>query len=294
MIALDEEKCSSCGTCYDVCPNYVFGTAGERPHVKYPVQCCECGQCLSVCPEDAITSDFMAPDTLEPLAPVNIRSDELMNLMFARRSVRNFTSQPVSREAMDQLLHIATYAGTSSNGQSEDFIVIQDRQYLKELEKMIAGAIWNAGIKFLGKDEGLIIGYLTKKYGARMIKQYRAYHGIIKHRRENGELHGNDRIGGMVFRNAPTVIVVHGERGNTLGMANSALAIRNMELLAITMGLGTCWLGFLPGAANRDSKIGQCLKLPKNRAIYGGLLIGYSKHRFERKIPRKARDVRWM
>ena len=198
------------------------------------------------------------------------------------------------KETIEQLLQVATYAGTSSNGQSEAFIVIQNRQYLKELEKMVADVLWNAGIKFLGKDKGLIISFLSKKYGQRIIRQYRSYHGIIKHRRENGEIHGNDRIGGMIFRNAPTVIVVHGEKGNVLGMANSAIAIRNMELLAITMGLGTCWVGFLPASAEKDSKIGQYLKLPKNRAVYGALLIGYPKHKFERKIPRKARDVQWI
>jgi nitroreductase len=236
----------------------------------------------------------MALEKLEPLAPIKVGPDELMNLMFARRSVRNFNSKMVPRETIDRLLQVATYAGTSSNGQSEDFIVIQDREYLKELEAMVADAIWNSGIKFLGKDKGLIISYLAKKYGPRMVKQYRAYHGIIKHRRENGELHGNDRIGGMVFRNAPAVIVVHGEKGNMLGMANSALAIRNMELLALGMGLGTCWVGFLPASAHKDGKIGQHLKLPKSRAVYGTLLVGYSKHKFERKIPRKARVVQWI
>jgi nitroreductase/NAD-dependent dihydropyrimidine dehydrogenase PreA subunit len=294
MIEIDDERCSGCGSCYDVCPNYVFRMAGKAPDVSYPAQCCECGQCLSICPEEALTSDFMARDELEPLAPITLRWEHLRSLMLARRSVRNFKSQRVPRETIERLLEAATYAGTSSNGQSEDFIVIQDREYLRELERMIAETAWNAGIKFLGKEDSLIVSFLKRKYGPRMIESYRVYHGIIKHRRENGELHGNDRIGGMVFRNAPTVIVVHGERGNALGMANGALAIRNMELLGMTMGLGACWVGFLPGAAEKDRKIREYLKLAGDRAVYGALLVGYAKHTFERKIPRRARAVRWV
>jgi nitroreductase/NAD-dependent dihydropyrimidine dehydrogenase PreA subunit len=298
MINIDKTKCTSCGRCYDVCPDYVISITEsdgkQEASVKYPTQCCACGHCMSVCPSNAITSDFASLEEFEALEPISIEPAALMNLMFARRSIRNFKSQTVSKDMIERLLQVAIHAGTSSNGQSEAFIVIQDREFLRELERMVVDALWDAGIKFLGKEKGLIIGFINKKYGTEMVRQYRGYHGIIKHRRENGELHGNDKIGGMIFRNAPTVVVVHGERENMLGAANSALAIRNMELLAITMGLGTCWVGFLPAAARRERKIEQYLELPRNRAVYGALLIGYPKHKYEHKIPRKARDVRWV
>jgi nitroreductase/NAD-dependent dihydropyrimidine dehydrogenase PreA subunit len=298
MINIDKTKCSSCGKCYDVCPNYVFditeSDGKQKINVKYPIQCCECGHCMAICSSNAITSNFASLEDFETLGPINIEPAELRELMFARRSIRNFKPQTVPKEIIERLLQVAVHAGTSSNGQSEAFIVIQDRQFLKELEEMVVDILWNAGIKFLSKEKGLIISFLTKKYGPEIVRQYRGYYGIIKHRRENGDLHGNNRIGGMIFRNAPVVIVVHGERGNSLSAVNSALAIRNMELLGITMGLGTCWVGFLPVAAEKDRKIERYLKLPSNRAVYGALLIGYPKHKYERKIPRKARDVHWV
>ena len=298
MINIDEMKCTSCGKCYDVCPGYVFSITesdGKQEfNMKYPMQCCSCGHCMSICPSNAITSDFAFLEEFEVLEPVDIESTALENLIFSRRSVRNYKPEPVPKEMIERLLQVATHAGTSSNGQSTAFIVIQDRQFLRELEKMVADALWDAGIKHLGKEKGLIIGFLNKKYGPEMVRQYRGYHGVIKRRRDNGDLHGNDRIGGMIFRNAPTVLVVHGEKGSALGAANSALAIRNMELLAITLGLGTCWIGFLPAAAEKEKKIGQYLDLPQNRAVYGALLVGYPKHKYEHKIPRKVRDIRWI
>jgi len=298
MIDIDQAKCISCGTCYDVCPNCVIGiteTGGKQePNVKYPTQCCECGHCMSACPSDAITGDFASLDEFEKLAPINMEPDVLMNLMFARRSVRNFKPEAVPKEIIERLLQVAIHAGTSSNGQSEAFVVIQNREFLKELEKIVVDAIWDAGIKYLGKEKGLIISFLGKKYGSEVVRKYRRYYWMIRHRRENSELHGNDRIGGMIFRNAPTVVVVHGEKGNTLGATNSALAIRNMELLAASMGLGTCWVGFLKAAAEKSKKIDEYLELPNDRTVYGALLIGYAKHKYEHKIPRKDRDVRWI
>jgi nitroreductase len=276
----------------------VIGITGKeevkRVEVKYPSHCCECGHCIALCPSGAITGPFSATEELEVINPADIGSEALMNLMFLRRSVRCFKSEAVARETIERLLTVARHAGTASNAQSEGFLVIENRELLSKLEKTVVDVLWNAGIKYLGKQKGLVVSLLKMKYGPETVRQARHYYEIIQHRTENAELYGNNRIGGMIFRNAPTVIVVHGEKTNILGMANSALAIRNIELLALTLGLGTCWVGFLMVAAQKSRKINELLGLPKNRIVTGALMIGYPKHRYSHKIPRQDRDIRWI
>jgi nitroreductase len=276
----------------------VIGITGKeevkRVEVKYPSHCCECGHCIALCPSGAITGPFSATEELEVINPADIGSEALMNLMFLRRSVRCFKSEAVARETIERLLTVARHAGTASNAQSEGFLVIENRELLSKLEKTVVDVLWNAGIKYLGKQKGLVVSLLKMKYGPETVRQARHYYEIIQHRTENAELYGNNRIGGMIFRNAPTVIVVHGEKTNILGMANSALAIRNIELLALTLGLGTCWVGFLMVAAQKSRKINELLGLPKNRIVSGALMIGYPRHRYSHKIPRQDRDIRWI
>jgi nitroreductase len=214
--------------------------------------------------------------------------------MFLRRSVRCLKSQTLARETIERLLTAARHAGTGSNAQSEGFLVIENRELLNKLEKMVIDVLWNAGIKYLGKERGLVIRWLKIKCGPETVRQARQYYEIIRRRKENGELHGNKKIGGMIFRNAPTVIVVHGEKKNIISATNSALTIRNVELLAISLGLGTCWVGFLMIAAEKSRKINELLGLSKNRIVTGALMIGYPKHKYSRSIPRKERDVRWI
>ena len=53
---IDKEKCTSCGTCYDLCAEDVFfGTEeGAQPVVSHPEACYHCYLCVNECPEEAI------------------------------------------------------------------------------------------------------------------------------------------------------------------------------------------------------------------------------------------------
>jgi nitroreductase/NAD-dependent dihydropyrimidine dehydrogenase PreA subunit len=289
MIEIDREKCTNCMSCLSVCSNYVYRLSddGKEVVVQYPSQCCVCGHCISICPVDAISHEQLPLEGFEELRPIEISADAMRNLILSRRSIRNYKSDPVPDDMVEKLIEAATHAGTSSNGQTEQFIVVRDQKFLLELEKLVVDVLWNAGLKYLGGD-GIMTKLLTKKYGADMIRQYHSYHGIIKRRRENNEIRG------MIFRNAPLVIIMHGLKANALGPANCSIAIRNMELLARTMGLGTCWCGFLVVAAEKSRRVNAFLELEKNRQIQGALMVGYPEHKYTRMIPRKPREIRWI
>jgi nitroreductase len=110
-----------------------------------------------------------------------------------------------------------------------------------------------------------------------------------KHRLANGQLEGT------IFRNAPAVILAHDLKQNMAGHENCALALRNIETLAVAMGLGTCWVGLFTAAANRKPrKINPLLGLDNSRRVFGALMIGYPKHRSRMRIPRNAREVTYL
>jgi nitroreductase len=56
---------------------------------------------------------------------------ELFEAMFTRRSVRDYSDQPVSEESVDRLLHAAMAAPSAGNEQPWRFMVVRDRALLE-------------------------------------------------------------------------------------------------------------------------------------------------------------------
>ena len=54
-IKLDEQKCTGCGMCLDVCPHHVFAMNGKKVRIDSRDTCMECGACARNCPSGAIT-----------------------------------------------------------------------------------------------------------------------------------------------------------------------------------------------------------------------------------------------
>jgi len=52
---LDEERCTGCGMCLEVCPHAVLTKYNGRVRVEARDSCMECGACTRNCPVEAIT-----------------------------------------------------------------------------------------------------------------------------------------------------------------------------------------------------------------------------------------------
>jgi len=54
-LKLDQEKCTGCGMCLEVCPHAVFKMNTRHVEIENRDACMECGACSRNCPFEAIT-----------------------------------------------------------------------------------------------------------------------------------------------------------------------------------------------------------------------------------------------
>ena len=61
---------------------------------------------------------------------------DAVKAMLSRRSIRNYTTQPVQDEMVTELLTAAMSASSAGNAQPWHFIVIQERRALDKIAKL--------------------------------------------------------------------------------------------------------------------------------------------------------------
>jgi nitroreductase len=254
----------------------------EPTHVEH---CTRCGHCVAICPKDAIIHNELPVGDFEVLSANAITPEAMRTFLLSRRSIRAFKEKPVPDELIEQLIEVGTHAGTASNAQTEGFLIIRDRKLLADVENLVIETLWNK-MKLLGNTVGRKLARI--KYGSEISQQAIQYYERFKTMRAGGELENG------VFRGAPALIVIHGQRSNRNVHENCAIAARNMEMLAQSIGLGTCWAGFLLVATGLTDRIASRLGIPGNRNIYSALMLGYPKRPYKKSIPRRRREVRWI
>ena len=190
--------------------------------------------------------------------------------ILTRRSTRKYLNKPVSKELLEKIIETGRYAPSGGNSQSNHFIVIQNKQIIDRLVKMVE--------KAFSKME------ITEN-------MYRSLQNSIN----------LSKKGGYVFSyNAPVLIIVANKRDYGNNQADCAIALENMMLEANELDLGSCYINQLKWL-NEDRKILsylQSLGMNEDERVYDSLIVGYPDTNdgkpLRKVLPRKGNEVTWL
>ena len=189
--------------------------------------------------------------------------------IITRRSTKKYLDKEVSQELLEKIIETGRYAPSGGNSQSNHFLVIQNKQIIAHLVKMVEKAFSQMEI-----TENM----------------YRSLQNSIN----------LSKKGGYVFcYNAPVLIIVANKKDYGNNQADCALALENMMLEANELDLGSCYINQLKWL-NEDQKnlsYLQSLGMNEDERVYGSLIVGYPDTNdgkpLRKVLPRKGNEVTW-
>ncbi|MFA5040621.1 MAG: nitroreductase [Bdellovibrionales bacterium] len=169
-------------------------------------------------------------------------AQNFLDVLYSRRSVRNFKPKPLDQNTIRALLDAAIHAPTAMHEEPWSFVVIQDKKLLDRLSESAKEKIRH---DYEGKES------------------VQADHML--------EMVNDERF--HLFYNAGTLIVICCKNPGTTGVADSWLAAENLMLAACAKGLGSCVIGLAVGALNTP-EWKEALGIPAGSAAVAPLIVG--------------------
>jgi nitroreductase len=239
------------------------------PSAAFPEKCIRCGHCVAVCPKGALDHDDAPLSSQIPFDDSErINTETAVKFLRARRSVRVYQDKPVPTDVLARLLDIARFAPSGTNTQGLRYIVVSDKERLARAVKAVVD--W-------------LLEKLTKP-GSKMPKTF--WEPVEAYRK------GKDAL----LRGAPHLIVaLSPPEILAIGADSAKFALEYIELLAPTMGLGTCWMGVMQLCAGRKyPPLMEALGIDEGSEAVGLMTVGYPKYGYRRLPDRNPLDVKWL
>jgi nitroreductase len=190
-----------------------------------------------------------------------------------RRSIREYTDEPVSEEHLEMILEAARQAPSGENAQPWRFIIVNDPATRKQLGAIAGGG---SGRRFTAE-------FVTKK----MQERFSSLEDEAKKRAAFEKL-----TSGQVsafLADAPVNIVVCGKKDVWDMPYDTSAAIENMLLMVTALGLGACWV-IAPCIDIRDEeRVKALLGMPEGFKAVSIISVGHPTrpHRPRPRIPIK-------
>jgi nitroreductase len=200
----------------------------------------------------------------------------------SRRSVRQFREREVPREVIEQVLSLARYAPTASNEQNVGYIVITDKKLIEKTAK----AIFGFASRLYDRTKKGIVKLIVRSTGLAENRYIKAMDYAQKQTKEAGR--------DLILHNAPVLILIHAPKKTRFACDNCNIAAATIINYAHSLGLGTCFIGFLTVALRYSKKLRGRLGVPNDRKVHACLVMGYPSYQHAKTVSRKKPDVKWI
>ena len=194
-----------------------------------------------------------------------------MKVIQDRRSIREWTDEPVSEEDLAKILEAGRQAPSGENAQPWRFVVVKDPATRKKLAALAGGG---SGRRFTAE-------FVTKQMHER-------FAGLKDEAKKKAAF--EKLTSGQVSQfseNAPVTIIVCGKKDVWDTPYDTSAAIENMLLMITALGLGACWVIAVCFDVREEERTKELLDIPEGFKTISLISIGHPTrpHRQRPRLP---------
>ena len=169
-------------------------------------------------------------------------SNAVLDNIYQRRSVRNYSEKEVPDEIIKEIIQAGTYAPTAMNQQPWRFVVVKNKQLIEEYDDRAKKAFIAAYKDTENPNLVRYVQYLSKPTT-------------------------------RLFYSAPVLILVFA-LPEVVNDHDCALAAENMMLAAQSLNIGSCWIGLAAGLGY-DMEFLKEVGVPEGHKLIAPIIFGY-------------------
>ena len=190
-----------------------------------------------------------------------VTADEVLSLLGARRSVREFTGEPVSDAQIERLIEAAQCAPSATNRQPWRFYVVRSRPLIEQLAQAVRERV------------DTVKHSIREDFREEFVRYSEFFTGFTR---------APAVVVGLYRSSLPalSLLSAEGPEADTDWLANRlaldaligvSAALENMATMATGLGLSTCWM---TGPLIAERQMQQLLSLPADWRIGALLSVG--------------------
>ncbi len=277
MPRIELDHCIKCMKCVKDCPSDAIDIESGSINDT----CIHCGHCVAICPESTV---FPETNDLKKLNPILVSPEHFRDLSANIRTCRSYKDKELDDEILDSLVENMKHYPSASNARPLKITILKTREAIEKINDQTANTLIKTIGLFTSPVIMPILQVLAPKLGLRRLKKYREQFSAK-------QIPGSSQV----CHHAPAVFLFHAPV-TKYGMAEADANIwaTYTSIYASTLGLGSCFNGFISSAMKRSKKMRGEFGIPAGHQVYAALLLGYPKVKYVNEAGRKSPEVKYI
>ena len=263
MPTIQLENCTKCLKCVKDCPSDAIdidlGTINDS--------CIHCGHCVAICPESTVFPD---EDVINRLHSSSVSQTDFQKLSTGIRTCRSYKDKEVDEAMLNLLVENMKHYPSASNARPVEITIVKSKEVIQKLNDLTAQNLINTIKIFTSPLIMPIFRRLAPKLELPRLNNYKKQF-IAR------QIPGSSQV----CHHAPAVLLFHAPV-TKYGMASADAYIwaTYTSIYANTLGLGSCFNGFISQAMSRRKSMRKEFRIPTGHQVYAALLIGHPKVKY--------------